>query len=143
MINYHGHSRQRHYILALFCIYILSQLYHVCKCHAGANFAGVSPLNFWQQKQAVFDELASIARLLLAATASLVHVERCFSASGFLSSDTRNRMDKSLQMGSQMKLVELTTDHFCNFVTSVVSSDCSEKTKSLFCCAVLTTLYAM
>jgi len=100
MINYHGHSRQRHYILALFCIYILSQLYHVCKCHAGANFAGVSPLNFWQQKQAVFDELASIARLLLAATALLVHVERCFSASGFLSSDTRNRMDKSLQMGS-------------------------------------------
>ena len=30
---------------------------------------------------------------------------------------------------------------FCNFVPYVVPSDCSEKTNSLFCCAVVAGLY--
>jgi len=64
----------------------------------------MSPFKFWQQKQTVFDKLAPIAQDLLAAPASQAYVERIISASGLLSSGKMNRMDKSLEMRTWMKV---------------------------------------
>jgi len=55
-------------------------------------------------KQAVFDKLAPRAQDLLAALASQAYIEQIFSASGLLSNGKMNRMDKSLQMRSWMKV---------------------------------------
>jgi len=65
----------------------------------------VSPFKFWHDKQSVFDKIsAPIAQDLLASPASHAYVERIFSASGLLSSDKMNRMDRSLEMRTWMKV---------------------------------------
>jgi len=48
----------------------------------------VSPFDFWQQKQAVFDKLVPTAQDLLAASASQAYTELIFSASELLSTST-------------------------------------------------------
>jgi len=84
---------------------ITSQLnQYICVCHAGANFCDLSPFKFWHDKQSVFDKLAPIAQDLLPAPASQAYVERIFSASGLLSSGKINRMDRSLEMRTWMKV---------------------------------------
>jgi len=78
---------------------------YIFECSGGrARLSDASPFKFWQEKQAVFDKLAPIAQDLLAAPASQAYVERIFSASGLLSSGKMNRMDKSLEMRTWMKV---------------------------------------
>jgi len=81
--------------------YMDSNIYSVtttiCECYAGSSFA----CNVWQQKQEVFDKLAHITRDLLTARA---YAERIFSASGLVSTCKMNRMEKSLEMRSWMKV---------------------------------------
>jgi len=64
----------------------------MCECHAGANFAHVLRFNVWQQKQAAFDKRALTPGMQ--ATASQAYAERIFCASGLLSSQEMNCMEK-------------------------------------------------
>ena len=61
-------------------------------------------LAFWRQRRLVYPILAPLAEDLLAAPASQAYVERIFSVCGLFTAGRRNRMGKSLEMRSFLKL---------------------------------------
>jgi len=61
-------------------------------------------LDFWIQREHVYDKLSLVAEDILAAPASQAYVERVFSVCGLLTAGRRNRMSKSLQMRACLKL---------------------------------------
>ena len=61
-------------------------------------------LDFWSQQKHQYHKLAPVAQDLLSAPASQAYVERIFSVCGLLTSGRRNRMNKSLEMRTCLKL---------------------------------------
>ena len=61
-------------------------------------------LDFWIQREHVYDKLLLVAEDILAAPASQAYVERVFSVCGLLTVGRRNIMSKSLQMQACLKL---------------------------------------
>ena len=61
-------------------------------------------LDFWIQREHVYDKLSLVAEDILAAPASQAYVERVFSVCGLLTAGRRNRMSKSLQMRACLKI---------------------------------------
>jgi len=61
-------------------------------------------LDFWSQEKHQYHKLAPVAQDLLSAPASQAYVERIFSVCGLLTSGRRNRMNKSLEMRTCLKL---------------------------------------
>lgn len=65
---------------------------------------GVTPLEYWQGRVAVYPKLAPVAIDLVSAPASQAFVERIFSVCGQLSSGLRNRMNTSLEQRVFLKV---------------------------------------
>jgi len=61
-------------------------------------------LDFWSQQKHQYHKLVPVAQDLLSAPASQAYVERIFSVCGLLTSGRRNRMNKSLEMRTCLKL---------------------------------------
>jgi hAT family C-terminal dimerisation region len=59
---------------------------------------------FWRQRRLVYPILAPLAEDLVAAPASQAYVERIFSVCGLFTAGRRNRMEKSLEMRTFLKL---------------------------------------
>jgi len=68
------------------------------------NFSHFNTLEFWIQREHVYDKLSLVAEDILAAPASKAYVERVFSVCGLLTAGRRNIMSKSLQMRACLKL---------------------------------------
>ena len=66
--------------------------------HSLTTSATSNTLDFWIQREHVYDKLSLVAEDILAAPASQAYVERVFSVCGLLTAGRRNRMSKSLQM---------------------------------------------
>lgn len=61
-------------------------------------------LHYWRERKTIYPGLSPVAHDLLAAPASEAYVERIFSLTGYLTSGRRNRMSKSMQMRTFLKL---------------------------------------
>ena len=72
--------------------------------HSLTTSATSNTLDFWIQREHVYDKLSLVAEDILAAPASQAYVERVFSVCGLLTAGRRNRMSKSLQMRACLKL---------------------------------------
>ena len=90
----------------LLCAIFFTVSKYLCEVedHSLTTSATSNTLDFWIQREHVYDKLSLVAEDILAAPASQAYVERVFSVCGLLTAGRRNRMSKSLQMRACLKL---------------------------------------
>ena len=72
--------------------------------HSLTTSATSNTLDFWIQREHVYDKLSLVAEDILTVPASQAYVERVFSVCGLLTAGHSNRMSKSPQMRACLKL---------------------------------------
>jgi len=93
-----------YFLLPLSTLTQLSKYLCEVEDHLLTTSATSNTLDFWIQREHVYDKLSLVAEDILAALASQAYVERVFSVCGLVTAGRRNRMSKSLQMRACLKL---------------------------------------
>jgi len=84
----------------------MCNIFHGEVNHSLTTSVTSNTLDFWIQREHVYDKLSVVAEDILAARASQAYVERVFAVCGLLTAGRsgRNTMSKSLQMRACLKL---------------------------------------